>query len=274
MAAPDAPAGSGEPPLPRRRYAILVGILVAVVVVVAPFVTGSGAIFHEACVRGSTVSRAELWTPLILLNAPFDGWARGSASGSIFPGYSVATTTSNGSADGFFVLSEWTVFRQSTSDVLGPGSATSCHGPYGTAVQGLPPGEQGTLTLPLNVSEASAQSADVTSVTLNGFSSVLFNVSYAPDPAAGGVGTCGAGGSNLSSSISSSAIAVSVPIELNGEVEGYLPSIVPAAATYSFTFPSAGNWFFDDHVSVGVAFDFESCPSGSGPAGGWTGPAT
>lgn len=136
----------------RRRWAVL-GIVIALAVVtglLAPTVVGSWVpVLHWSCQDQTTVNRASIEVPSLLVNSPYGGWAAANVAspfGFLPSGVlSMGTGPSNGSAAWAGYLSIVTVFSTRSILVAGPGINAPCDQPYrvrltpsGDLSQGIP----------------------------------------------------------------------------------------------------------------------------------------
>ena len=224
------------PPRPIRAPWILFGVLVAAavaVVILIPVVVpdvGFGVVTHEICSTGKVLETADFWTPEAMENSPYLGesWANETSGAAHL-------NTTNGQANGLFVLDQWDLVATQNTSVAGPGLATPCTAAATATYTAtsefvslslLPPGS--TNDLP-----------EQTSFIHNGTPSVIFDNTLT----GGGslpVNTCGTDhGQNETAT--SAVYPIVVPLPGAGG-RNHIAVLYPASVSYAYRFPENGIW--------------------------------
>lgn len=252
------------------RQTVLLAILVAVALVAVTAAVPLAALpwsplLHYECAPGATVATRELWTPVVLVNAPYAGFGNGTGKYPLPNGWwSENFTVANGGAAASLELDEWSIAPAVRVVVAGPGANAVCRGYVGTVKL---EGEYMSVTL-LPAGAATSDAAENTSFTRadpygNGYDSVLFDNGYSEGDLT--LSTCGGGGIVMGAF--SDHLAVRIPFTLDGT--GYTASAtISGTYNYTYTFPGqTGTWSIDDlntgaHApGGGWAFSFTPCAS-------------
>lgn len=240
---------------------------------------GSGLALHRTCIGGAPLATVSLWTPISLLNAPYDGSGTAVAvlASSGERVVTVSTTALNGGANGEFSLDNWTVETAIPSIAVGPGPNEYCTAPY--LASDLSRGGQyyasnyvaGMDLLPSNSTTDAFEphQVNITGLIWTGhyetFTSVVFNNSFEPD-ASIGVSVCGAQAGEFPSTIISSRLTVSIPFTLGTRTLLVAAELHTSVTyTYSVNATAQGVWRFDELNGVGfsgggAAFSWNPCP--------------
>jgi hypothetical protein len=257
-------------PWTRRRKFAGLGVAVACVVVVGlffPTVVGSWApILHWTCQKGGTVVDEITWIPVVLINAPYGGYASGN--GSLPAGFlgphtylpsAEGTDAQNGTAAGVIYQVWLNVTRDLNQTVWGSGGNVRCGQAYAISPGGTGPqppnGYAGKMFGPGLVSDAaephvfnwSSGSANSTVWFSNGFA-----ITNEKD-----VSTCG--NSSRSLNVPLHAVNLTVEVPFNDGGRNVSESLVlPLDQSYHYWFPANfGTWQIDNLSAPG------------GPGGGW-----
>jgi hypothetical protein len=240
-------------PWPSRRtvvFALLAAAAVVAAITALPLVAplSWSPLDHYECGPGATVATRELWTPVVMINAPYGGF--GNGTGSFGKGWSWSTTVSNGNSVGWFVSEEWSISRAVRVLVAGPGAnAIVCTGFLAT---GRPLGNYTGEAL--QTGNATSNAAENTSISYANYDSVVFHNSYVETDRS--FSSCSGGEVVLG--VTASRIAVGVPFTLDGS--SYTASgTLEGAFNYTYSFPGHfGTWSIDD-LNAGT----------NAPGGGW-----
>lgn len=267
-----ADAGPGIAPTPvtrkpRRRWFVVVvaAAVVVVLLLVLPLLGTWGLPYHFACKRGAKQWSADLWTPVALVNSPFNGSANatGVLMGEDGPiaGAAGSIEAANGSSEGLFALVPWTIYPTSTYLELGAGSPTSCTGSFVAVMASFALGVNPLSDVtPIQLAGPGSHvtQAVSTGFTLDGYRSVEWNLSYNLSVrTVFGHGNCGGGGFGY----------FPVATELNVTIpspDGNLGVVVPSIQLFSYYLRPNGNWLIQTSPSGAWAFDYYSCFPGTG----------
>jgi len=264
-AAPMPPQGPARRSL--RPRTVLLGLIIAGLAVAAiaalPLVASVAwsPFDHFECRPGTVVAERRLWTPLVMVNAPYGG----NASATVHESTSVSATISahNGGAEGFFVLLNWSVAQSLRVLAAGPGTNAEC--PEFLATPGLNYNMYaGYDLLPANTtSDTDEPTALTPDPNLLGYGSVAFHNGYVSGDGVT-MTTCSIGREFLQTT--SSRTTVEVPFTQDGRT-AMAKATLEYAANYSYEFPGgAGTWSIDDlntgnnAPGGGYAFTFTPCP--------------
>lgn len=244
----------------RRRVLLVGGIAIAVVVFlfVSPSVGPWGLPYHWACEREEELAYGDFWTPVVLLNAPFDGTA--NATGMLMlnaepiPGAAGSIEAANGSSDGLFGLVRYLIYTTSTELELGPGASDRCSGSLTAAAGGyFPSPKTGAPVTPIQLAPpGSTVTREVrTNFTLDTYRTVEWgsmNYNTSAPPA-------------LNYSVCSSVKFYPVYNQLNVTIEYQTSSLSVALSSeqvYAYYLPPPGNWLIQESNSGAWAFDYHS----------------
>jgi hypothetical protein len=225
--------------------AVAVGVAVAIGLTLAGLTLDSGG-----CSPGPVVSTVDdTLTPMLLLNAPYNGSASGTVP--IENGTQDLTLTANNSGGvwGYFERSDWTIRDASSAR----GSGSSCDGVYFASLAE----DWSSDILPLfNSSEPAYlnDSAEPTTAPVDGTPEpVHFQNGFGlPD---GELSTCGETASTVY--LSSSRLDVGVQFETGG-ISHVVDTELEVPTHYEYNFPAnGGTWAIDNLSAPG------------GPGGGW-----
>ena len=258
-AEPDAQAATTPPPKRRRlqpsRRTVLSGLIATVGLVVLLAAIPLAVPFpwclvaHYECGPGTVVATTDLWTPWVLVNAPYGGYANGS--GSLLAGSGrLGTTVALGGAAGMFQRAEWTVTTSIRVLVAGPGANADCAGFLAT------PRFVGEYlgAVPLQPQNVTSDARENVSIRTAGYDSVLVDNGYSE--ADRSVSTCGGGKGILG--VTASRETVQVPFPLDGSSHS-ASATLDGSFNYTYSFPGGfGTWSIDD-LNVGS----------HAPGGGW-----
>lgn len=113
---------SGRARVVLATTAAVVVLLLMVLPAAVPL--GGGILAHRICALGPAIATSEIWTPLMIVNAPQHGWAVGSVTG-----LGAASELLNAS-DGEVIVQmgsvSWTFYKPGSELVLGPGVDAPC----------------------------------------------------------------------------------------------------------------------------------------------------
>lgn len=214
--------------------------------------------FGYQCELGQEVATQDLWTPIILLNSPYDGSASGSSSTTTTTQYafhsgdvslqtSTSTTSSgqlgdnNGAASGYFELDEWAIY--STHNVVS-GENAPCTQSYVAEIvsKGL-----GILTEPLMSSGSTSDSGEPTSLDSSpyncpsGYCSITFSNGYSSETAP--YYNCAP--PSWSSTSTTTVTSVSVTVSISGyATSGTMGETTSATNSFTYNFPRVGTWYY------------------------------
>ncbi len=269
---PDGSIAPAAPPKPRhgrlssRRilFAILAAAVVVAAIALVPLTVATWSLVeHYACGPGAVVATEQLWTPVVLVNAPYGGFANGTRTVPIPNGWSSDTIeAANGTAMGLFELDTWSVSPSVRLVVAGPGTNAVCTG-YVAAGKPLSRFDEIVLLPSENTSSDAGQMTSLFFADHNGtmHPSVLFDNGYSENDMV--LSTCGRGRVDLASQ--ASRMVIKVPFILGGPSET-ASATVDATLNYTYSFPANfGTWSIDDlnagsHApGGGWAFSFVPC---------------
>ncbi len=257
--APPAPVQPSGRKLTGRRilFAVIAAAVLVAAIAVVPLVVASWSLVaHYDCGAGAVVATRNLWSPVVLVNSPYGGFANGTRTNPIPLGTSRMTTSAtNGTAMGLFEMKEWSIAPWVRVLVAGPGTNAVCTGFVAAGNLSARYLEVVALPSPNTTSDA-GQSAPLSFADLFGnvHSSVLSDNGYSESDLV--VTTCGRG--SVAMATRASRITVGIPFSLDGS--SYTASAtVDAALNYTYSFPANfGTWSVDD-LNVGA----------HAPGGGW-----
>ncbi|MCI4344202.1 MAG: hypothetical protein L3J87_01050 [Thermoplasmata archaeon] len=248
-------------------YATASAVVIALVVPLLFPGVGFGLVTHETCELGPVEATGVFWTPMILLNSPYLGWAWANLTES---GFILGINISDGGSAGVFELAEWNLSGTRNVSTVGPGVNHPCVQPLLPTAS--PSHDEGGYTLahPLNRSDAN-ETANF-SMADPGFRaehppllpSVRFGNAFDPASVRFNASTCGGGAA--ASDSSSTEYSFEIPFTSNGHTL-LVPAQLPALVSYSYRFPAnVGVWQIsnpDPGVTElfhgGWAFNFRTC---------------
>lgn len=264
----------------REAIVVLVAVAVGLLVFVPTFVPGAyGVAGHFECAPSAVLAETTLWTPLVLVNAPYQGNATVVVAVPAGPGIASATDrteVSDGAAGGIFTLDLWQLERTTTTWQLGPGPDQRCTDPFRavdlTRLTGPSAGsvlwthyirtpdpysDRGEAT---NITGADPFNVSGPPATVEG--SVLFSNGFLPRPDVGAFDSCGepVGSSNSSMPTTSSSLSVTVPFSYGSGVE--VNAVLSSSAEYTYSFAPPGIWQIEDTTPAGGGDAFAFLPCG------------
>ena len=254
----------------RATVAVLgVAIVVTLAIYAAPSVGSAyGDLAHTTCLSGARLATEVLWTPQLIINAPYGGNGTGSLT-QIDPtgtGWDQQTTwAENGSTSGMAVTQNWTVYAAHTALVAGPGIDAPCSSPF-IAVPStwLPTIATLGLKHPSPYSDAQLpQQFNLTAPNpVGNVTSVIFSAGY------GGVPTSSEsdcpGGGVLTWTENSESVRVSIPFEWNG-IHAFASTTISALTNYTYSTSVPGTYDVEDLAlepsgfGSGLAFSYTPC---------------
>lgn len=264
--------------LSRRDSRIVLALVLSAIAVVTllPVVTTQsyGIANHLAC-TGSPVENEILWTPVALLNSPYEGNAsvRAVISGGGGGAQWGSITAKGGQSSGMFSPDNWTLERESLTEELGPGLTTSCSSQYlvvdgsrsAAALSG--PGIHTAYLSPANLTNDSGVYRSVNMTwpvdgTLVNYSSVLFNLAYSGSSRAP-LSFCPSAPLNWDYSIASNHNSFEVPFSIHG-TQVLFNATLPASMEYFYQIPvgASGTYGLQDRTAEGgsgLAFTWSAC---------------
>lgn len=246
---------------PARHQRILVagaGIVVLAVLAASTWVGGWGAVAHSTCVSGGTVDSTLVWTPVILVNAPYGGYGTGFAT--ISPGVignmwiaGEGSGIPNGSYGGVF---EWVfanVSENANQSVWGPGANVRCDQKFTVSLVSDYNAYSGMMGNQGNWNDSN-EPHTFTYASDNGEPSAYFDNGYSI-PNEPNISTCGTGQRSLP--VQSAGFTVWLNFTIQGRLTA-IPYYLPFPLDYHYTFPAQfGTWQVDSLSAPG------------GPGGGW-----
>lgn len=258
-----APSVVVAPPRPTRAPWILFGALVAVgvaILVLIPVLVpdvGFGVAYHEVCETGAVVDTEVFWTPVLMLNSPYQGsaWANGSGSG---------INATNGQAMGLFAFLHWDLFTLYNGSVAGPGISSPCSSKYAATYSPSISGQVWEITAILLPRGSTDDSHEETSFSATNQTDVLVpsvifdNTPYTPTSGGLEVNTC-VSETVVSKSAGSAVYPITVPFAGVGN-QHYLSVLFPSSVGYSYIFPVGGAW----------SVQYAETDTAGGYEGGWT----
>jgi hypothetical protein len=245
-------------------------ILLAISIVILAGVVSAAAFLHYTCVQGRKVGAEVLWTPILLLNSPYLGYANAtsvaiSSQGAPIDLQAGQLNLINGAAAGLFSLVNWSIYEQHTVLSLGLPGNQGCNS-Y-VAVYDTSSFLSGPHTFGLLPAGTTSDVNEARSVQFDHIPSVFFNNSfYFGVPGEFGISTCygGVGG------IYNHPTANSIQVELQFR-NSTITSHVSIVGVYCYYLPSGGTWNVDGPIigsagqspiqpsSGDMAFNFSNC---------------
>ncbi len=257
---------------PHRLLAIAISIAVVAAGV------GVGVVLlvtHTAC-ASTAVGSVQEWTPLVLLNSPYDGNASAvglrtaGVNGTSVPTIGGALEAANGAAKGLFTLDTWEIVHERTVSRSGWGQDVRCSVTYQGIDLGASALETSRLLAPPN---STSDAAEPWSFSSAGYGSVVFynglpgNGSilgqYNTTQSGGGLGFCGpfSGPPPAAVAMSRGTVGESVLVPFDqGGVTAYAPGSVPDLLAFTYNLDPNGTWSWYEAPSGGLAFAFAACP--------------
>lgn len=269
----DPPQGSPTPSRWTRKVPPITAVAVVaflVALVVSPLIpSGGGVAYHYECIAGSEAVIGTYWTPLLILNSPYGGFANGSAKPSWTSqndSAPVNLSESNGSAAGIFVLDQWSMISLATRLVGGPGWNHSCSESKEAlvSVHAITFSLNGTpswyLTVPLLHSGSTNDSIAPPRFNYSGYSSVVFGAEFQNN--AGGIGTCY--GPGFGTTLTEAGIQFELPT-VSANTTVLVPAKLQVSVLDHYFFPGVpatlgGIWLVMLTPSAGEAFEWSACP--------------
>lgn len=249
-----APRPPPPPRLSRLSHRAVPQILIMVAVVfvaiaLVPLAAPWALVAHYECGPGVQVASELLWTPLVLVDSPYGGYANGSGTGGF------GTGGSNGSSAGSFEEMRWNVSTSARVLVSGPGSNEVCTGYLARM------GERSGGYLVTSLGPRNATSDLGQNTTVAGRDSVIFHNGYMEADRT--LSTCTGG--PLFMSVKARSMAIQVPFPILGGT-ATASATLDGAYNYTYTFPGHfGTWKIDDlntgsdAPGGGLAFEFAPC---------------
>jgi hypothetical protein len=259
-AQPNAEPIAAERKTSRRqiRVVIITVVVIAILLLVPPLAGTWGLAYHWGCERGDLVTVIHLWTPVVLVNAPYNGTAYAAgvlmSGGEPIGGGGGSIEASNGSSEGLFALGEWLIYSTSRQLQSGPGASASCSGslaPVLAPVLGtvLPAGA--TVTpVQLGGPGSTVTQGVQTNFTLRGYPSVEWEMNYDPSNQPKANLTACPGGSARVLPIAN-RINVTVPFQ-----NGSLRAVLSSEQVFIYALLPPGNWLVQASPSGTWAFDY------------------
>jgi hypothetical protein len=256
---------------------VLAVALAVVLVVVSGGVAGFFLLENHTVCSGTDVGYLHEWTPLVLLNSPYNGNATGVGertivvNGTVIPTVGGFLNATNGEAKGLFTLDSWEIVRYSNTTQSGWGSSLRCSFTYQGIELGASNIELTKVLLPPNTTSDANESW---SFLFEGYPSVVFYNSlpgngdeighYNSTGSGAGLGFCGPWTGPPPSAVELSKgfvdETVLVPFTLGGSLS-YAPGSVPDLLAYNYDFFPNGTWSWYFPPSGGLAFEYAACPS-------------
>jgi len=244
---------------PRRRLLLLaiVAVVVVVLLLVLPLFGTWGLPYHWGCERGSLVAVGNLWTPVVLVNAPYHATAYAAgvlmSGGEPIGGGGGSIQAANGSSEGLFALGKWWIYSTSTQLQFGPGSSVPCSSSLTPVLVGLevvlPAAAYVTpvqLAGPGNTTTHGVQ----TNFTLRGYPSVKWNTNYDITDQLSANQTACPGGSAWDSPVAHQ-LNVTVPYQ-----NVSLAATLSSEQVFVYDLLPPGNWLIQTSPSGTWAFDY------------------
>lgn len=244
----------------RRRIELVVvtAAVIAILIFVLPLIGAWGLPYHWACERESELGYADFWTPLVLLNSPFQGTANATGTlllnGEPIPGAAGSIEATNGSSVGLFGLVRYLIFPMSTYLEFGAGRSAPCTAPMEAVVGGyfVNP-NTGAAVTPVELASAGRMAtqgvqAGFTLDTYHtvGWGSMDYNFSVQPE-------------ANLTSCESIRLFPVYDQLNVTIQYEDSNLSIVlTSLQVFYYNLPPPGNWLVQNTASGTWAFDFRT----------------
>jgi len=247
---------------------------------------------HSVCTLGSEVQTVDLWTPAILVNAPYLGSATAlytngqSSSSSISIGiqyaqfssttsttaqYSQQVNVAGGEATGGFFLYPWNLYQTKSLTQPGEGEGNPCTTAYAAQISGTgnwiaysPISIQINGVYTAQTSDANEAHTVVGDYAGTQYGSVNFDNSYSSSNI-GAMDTCNNnGGIEGSSNTQTTSVSMSVTFTYNGGVtlSGSYTQTTTLSTSFSYSFPTGYDWLQDQLGTsspvAGLAFDWEN----------------
>ncbi len=246
----------------RTSGVVLIAMGVTLAIYSAPSLgTAYGELAHLACVPEGMVVNETLWTPTLVINSPYGGFASGSWT-TIDPsgtGWGTWTTyAKNGTTNVFAAATPWLVYHARSELVPGAGSDAPCAGPFVAETTGLGlSSEDYLLYPPSNYSDRGLPQQFGGANT-----SVIFSAGYS-GIAASESSNC-PNGAPLVWTAQSEFFRIQVPFEYGGVFE-LADASVNALVNYTYTASLPGTYYVEDLAALssgygsGLAFDYVPC---------------
>ena len=252
---------SGTPVAKKPRRRLLAVVIVAVVVVVLlltlPLVGTWGLPYHWGCKRGSLVAVGNLWTPVVLVNAPYHATAYAAgvlmSGGEPIGGGGGSIVAANGSSEGLFALGNWWIYSTSTQLQLGPGSSAPCSTSLTPVLAGLEvvlPGAAYVTPIQLAGPGNSTTHGVQTNFTLRGIPSVEWNTNYFSTEQPTANQTACPGGSAWDSPVAN-RLNVTIPYQ-----NVSLSATLSSEQVFVYDLLPPWNWLIQTSPSGAWAFDY------------------
>ena len=253
-----------------RPIATLTVVAFLVALVVPPLIpSGGGIAYHYECIAGSRAVIGTFWTPLLIVNSPYGGFANGSATpawASQNDSAPVNLSESNGSAAGIFVLDQWSMRSLFTRLAGGPGWNHSCSESEEVLVSvhaitfSLNGSSRWYLTVPLLPSGSTNDSIEPSRFNYSGYSSVVFGAEFRNN--AGGIGTCY--GPGFGTTLTEAGVQFEIPT-VSANTTVLVPANLQVSVLDHYFFPGVpstlgGVWLVMLTPSAGEAFEWSACP--------------
>ncbi len=253
---PEATPSLAHRPRPARLSlrAVLLTLLVAAVVFAAVVVVPLAAslswalVAHYECGPGTQVASELLWTPLVLVNSPYGGFANGTGTFPSSGGFIISL--SNGSSAGSFEQMRWNISTSVRVMVAGPGANAVCTGFLARIGQ-----KEGAFSaFSVGPPNATSDSDQNTTATPLGVDSVIFHNAYVEADRT--LSTCSSGPMFWSAKATEMVVDVPFPV-LGGTAT--VSATLEGTYNYTYTLPGHfGTWNIDD-LNAGS----------NAPGGGW-----
>lgn len=254
------------------------------------------SVWGVQCTYVSTIGTAQLWTPVILANAPHLGSTTVSSSVSStgtfnanIAGFLVgssstttrswSTTISSGETGGLFELDTWTMLLYRNASIIGWGSP--CEQNYVAEITAT----SNTVTTYNIQPSDSFYSQGPSSFTYAGYSSIIMDYYFSTNNY-GSTSTCPGSAAvyTVSNSMSSwmgvevsMSVTIGTIVSVQSSLLGFdmsLSGSVGTANTFTYNFPASGGTWFQDQLSVAgatgtsLAFWWVPCGWSGGSSGG------
>ncbi len=266
----EAFVGANSPAIrrrPRRKYALLGGVVGAVFVVALFLFTLIGTwapVAHWTCTTtGSGPQFTDRWLPVVLLNSPYGGTASGvGVLPAGFPGglsipMGWGTSATNGTSAGAFFEVNWSVQGLGNVVTLGPGTNNRCSASQRVVLES--PTQYGGVSRSIPVSSDLTDFGEANNLTIAAGPSGTtqtpqFNNAFTASNGVS-ISTCGGPGKTLPVRTLGLTIGFPTPNNSSGPTLLYW---LPFQQFFNYTFPANfGVWQVDNLSSPG------------GPGGGW-----
>jgi hypothetical protein len=254
-----------------RGVVWVMAVGVTLLVYAAPFAgTSFGELGHWSCVPGTRVANESVWYPVLIINAPYGGYANGT-SAQIDPSGNGWETDTIGATSGnttvLAVLNYWNIYTTHAALLPGPGADVPCTGPFvAQASSGnAHPMADFRLADPSNETDRGLPTNFNVSVFSNGSAeSAVFNASYTVPTAAPYDNCNGASGVTARWTAYSEYVRFQIPFSWAGKPE--LVGVTQyALANYTYSTTATGVFNMEDlkgepsGFDSGLAFDREPC---------------